>query len=238
MTRSWLERTHGAAINFKALKSCGRALYARSAFNAPPQSIPGPYRRVHGPWWLLTYCDAGGSPAVSVAVSAWATELTMQAGKLHFPRISGTEIVAVGIPLGHVGEFPMSPEAAVALGAQQMGRRVSKVPELITPLSSEGPPQFARWHLTLEAPTTVRTSSGARAINDVFVSQTVVGGSDVVTLAPASEQPTSVDLDWAPVPVIGELNSAYVTRVKTQTTKITRRADTPVRVEPITGLRN
>src|SRR6266581_2561593 len=60
MTRSWLERTRGAAINFKTLESCGRPFYARSAFGAPPQSIPAPYRRFHGPWWLVTFCDAAG----------------------------------------------------------------------------------------------------------------------------------------------------------------------------------
>jgi hypothetical protein len=238
MTRSWLEGTHGAAINFKTLKSCGRPLYARSAFSAPPQSIPGPYRRSHGPWWLVTFCDAAGSPSVSIAVSAWATELTMQAGKLRFPRISGDEIVAIGVPGGHVGEYPMPPEMAVEMAAQQAGKPIANVPDLVAPVPSDGPPQLARWHLTLAGPTTVRTSSGERATNEVFVGPTHVGGSDVATSAAAPEQPVAIDLIWTPVPVAGERHAAYAARAIRQTTKILRRVDTPVRVEPISAWGN
>lgn len=238
MTRSWLERTHGAAIDFKALTSCGRALYARSALNAPPQNIPDPYRRIHGPWWLVTFCDAAGAPSVSVAVSAWANELTIQNGTLRFPKLAGTEFVAVGVPDGHVGEYPSAPEVAIELAARQTGKRISKVPELVTPLQTDGPPQLARWRLTLEGPSTVRTGSGERAINEVFVSPTHVGGRGVVTSAAAAVQPATVDLDWAPLPVVGEAYAAYRARASRQIAKITRRMDTPVRVESISAREN
>ncbi len=238
ITRPWLEKTHGAPINFKTLQGCGRALYARSAFNAPSQDIPAPYRRIHGPWWLVTFCDGLGSPSVSVAVSAWATDLTLQAGKLSFPRISGTEFVAVGVPLGHVGEYPMAPEVAVEVGAQQTGKRISSVPELITPLPGDGPPQLARWHLTLEAPSSVRSSSGVRAVDEVFVSPTHIGDREVATAAAAPDQPTTIDLHWTPVPTVGETHAAYAARAINQTTKMVRRVDTPVRVEPISAQGN
>jgi len=233
MTRTWLEHTHGAAIDFKALSSCGRTLYARTAFNAPPQNIPGPYRRFIGPWWLVTFCDAGGSPSISVAISAWATDLTVVGGKLHFPRVSGTEVVAVGVPMGHVGEYPMAPEAAIAAAAQVTGRRISEVPELITPLQTDGPPQLARWHLTLEGPATVHARSGVRTVNDVFVSPTHVGGTGIATSAAVSNQPADVALDWSPVPSIGETSASYAARATVRTVKLARRADTPARVESI-----
>lgn len=233
MTRTWLERTHGAAIAFNALNSCGRPLYARSAFEAPPQNIPGPYRRFTGPWWLVTFCDPAGSPTVSIAVSAWATDLSVQSGKLHFPKISGTELVAVGVPVGHTGEYPMAPEAAIVTAAHMTGSRISEIPELITPLQSDGPPQLARWHLTLEGPSTVTTSTRVHTVRDVFVSPTHVGGTDIVTSVAAPAQPASVEMNWSPVPVIGESNVSYVARAIMQTVRVARRADTPARVEPI-----
>ncbi len=237
MTRGWLERTHGAAINFKTLKTCGRPLYARSAFNAPPQSIPSPFRRSHGPWWLVTFCD-DGSPSVSVAVSAWATELTVQAGMIRFPMVSGTEFVAIGIPLGHVGEYPMAPEMAIVMTAEQVGKRIAKVPELVTPLPTDGPPQLARWRLTLETPTMARTTSGQRATNEVFVGPTVVGERNIATSAAAPEQPVTIELNWIPVPHRGEAATAYTARAITQTIELLRRVDTPVRVEPISAWGN
>jgi hypothetical protein len=235
--RGWLEKTHGAPINFMQLRSCGRPLYARSAFNPPPENISLPLRRVYGPWWLLTFCDGAGSPSVSLAVSAWATDLAIVNGRLRFPPISGAEFVAVGIPAGHVGEYPSAPEAAIELGARRTGRRVSRVPELVTPMQEDGPPQLARWRLTLEGPVALRTGSGARSTDEVFVSPASIRGRTVVTSVAAREQPAAVDFAWSPAPVIGEQFDAYRARARAslQVAKITRRADTPVRVEPITG---
>lgn len=238
MTRSWLESTRGADINFKTLKNCGRTLYARSAFNSSPQNIPGPYRRGHGPWWLVTFCDGVGSPSVSVAVAAWANELTIQAGKIRFPMVSGTEFVAIGIPVGHVGEYPMPPEIAVEIAAQRAGKRVAKVPELVTPLPSDGPPQLARWRLTLEAPVTARTESGARPTTEVFMGPTVVGGTNLAISVGAPEQPASIEVNWIPVPRVGEARDSYAARAINQTSQLLRRADIPVRVEPISAWGN
>ncbi len=234
MTRGWLERTHGAAIDFKTLRNCGRPLYARSAISPPPNSIPGPYRRVYGPWWLITFCDNAGFPTVSVAVSGW-TELTIHAGKLQFPRISGTDFVAVGVPLGHVGEYPMPPELAVQIASQQAGKRVAKVPDLVMPLPDDGPPQLARWRLTFENPVTARTKSTERTTDHVYVGPTVVGGPEVATSIAALLQPEAIDLHWTSVPRVGETRAAYFARATHQTTKILRHADTPVRVERISA---
>lgn len=238
ITRSWLERTHGATIDFKTLKSCGRPLYARSALSAPPETVPGPYRRIHGPWWLVTFCNNAGSPSVSVAVSAWATELTIQAGVLRIPSISGTEFVAVGIPAGHVGEYPMPPEAAIGLVAAQAQRRIANVPELITPLPADGPPQHARWRLTLEMPTTVRTESRTSATREILVGPTVVGVRSIATSIAAREQPTAIGLHWMPVPQVRESHAAYSARATIQTTNVPRRGDTSARVELISAWGN
>jgi hypothetical protein len=237
MTRGWLEQTHGAALAFNTLETCGRPLYARSAFNAPPANIPSPYRRAVGPWWLVTFCDDGG-PSLSVAVSAWATELTVESGKLRFPRMSGTEIFAVGVPVGHVGEYPMSPEMAVEMVAQQAGKRVTNVPELVIPLAADGPPQLARWRLALEGPTTVRTKSGTRATNEVFTGPTCVCGRELAISVAELQQPEAIDLNWRPAPQVGESEAAFSARSVAQTVRILRHPGTPVRVESISAWGN
>ncbi len=233
MTLSWLERTRGAAIDLASLEACGRTLYARSAFSAPPQSIPGPYRRAYGPWWLVTLCDASSSPSVSVAISAWATELELDNGRLRFPRFSGTEIVAVGVPVGHIGEYPLSPEVAAIRASQEAGRRVREVPELFTPLPSDGPPQLARWRLKLDAPFHAGAKSGVREIDEVLVSQTHGGGSTLMTAAAALGQPAVVELEWASSPVIGEPYAEYAARAQRKSFNLTRRDGLPARIEPI-----
>jgi hypothetical protein len=240
MSRSWLEQTRGAAIDPRTLKSCTRALYARSTLNAPAANIPAPYRRVHGPWWLVTLCDQAGTPTVSVAVSAWATDLTMEKGRLRFPRIGGAELVAIGIPVGHIGEYPSAPELAIEIAARQTGRRVSQLPELVTPPQIDGPPQLARWRLKLDGPSALRTKTGVRTVNEVFVSPASVGKVGLVTSIAASGQPATIDLDWAPLPVIGQrgTETAGHARASRVITKLTPRTDAVLHIEPISAPEN
>ena len=232
--RSALERDHGGPLSPAELKSCGRVLYARSPFIAPGNEIPAPYRRAYGPWWLVTFCDAAQAPTVSVAVSAWATDLSLTGGKLMIPRISGNEFVAVGIPVGHVGEYPSPPESAVELAAQQSGERVSAVPELVMPPNTEGLPQEARWHMVLEAPAAFQTASGNVVGRDVFVSVPRLGTSKLVTMVASATQPSAINVTWTPLPKLGEPGESYVARARAQveSTPVVRRADTPIHLVP------
>lgn len=109
--RSWFEKDRGGSIRFDKLTPCGRPLFAVSGFYEPALDVLPSVRRAVGPWWLVTLCD-GGTPNLSVSVSAWATELRLEGGKIAFPPNSGAEFSAIGIPIGHVGEYPSSPERA------------------------------------------------------------------------------------------------------------------------------
>lgn len=84
----------------------------------------------------------------------------------------------------------------------------------------------------------MRARSGVRTVNDVFVSPTHIGGTDIATSAAAPAQPANVALDWGPVPVIGESRASFAARAIMQTAKIIRRADTPARVESISASGN
>ena len=157
---------------------------------------------------------------------------------LRFPKISGNDLVAIGVPVGHAGEYPMPPEMAVQLAAQRTGKRIASVPELVTPVPSDGPPQLARWHLTFEGPTTVQTKSGKRATSEVFVGPEYVGGAPVAISVAALDQPLTTNLNWTPLPSAGETHAAFAARNIIHTTQIQRRSDSPVRVESISAWGN
>jgi hypothetical protein len=232
--KSYLETQHGAAIRYDALASCGRTLYARSAFLPVSDKVPAPYARPYGSWWLVTLCEAGGLPAVSVAVSALATELSVVNGNLRFPMMAGNEFFPIGIPAGSVGEFPVSPETATALAAQQTGRRTTLVPELVMPVNTDGPPQAARWRLTLESPANVRTAAlGALSTRELFVGLRSVTSRGLVHFVASPAQDAGVKLRWSPGPNPGESVTAYAARMDAElaTTAVLRRADTPTRFE-------
>jgi hypothetical protein len=171
---------------------------------------------------------------VSVAVSAWATELSLENGRLHFPAISGNELVAVGIPYGHVGEYPSAPEDAIALAAERSGRRVAAVPELITPLPTDGPPQLARWRVTLKAPVTIQAATGRRSVGELMVGAANVGSKMITTSVAAVSQPADAALGWVPLPRVGD-RLANASAPARQVIRIARRVDTPAQVEVISA---
>jgi hypothetical protein len=234
--KGYLETQHGAPIRYAALVSCGRPLYARGAFIPPPEEIPAPYGRPYGSWWLVTLCESDGLPAVSLAVSALATELTVVDGQIRFPMVAGNEFFPVGIPMGSVGEFPASPEAAVALVAQQTGRRTTLVPELVMPVNTDGPPQAARWRLKLESAAQVRSAArGGLATSELFVGLRDVTSHALVQYVAAASQDSEVQLRWSPAPKPGELARDYAVRMDAElaTTAVLRRPDVPTRFESV-----
>jgi hypothetical protein len=233
----FLQETHGGTINFHTLAICGRTFYVRNAFVPPSADIPSPYLKPYGPWWLVTMCAPGDVPTVSVAVSAWATELSISNGKIKFPFVSGNEFFGIGIPLGQVGEFPGSPEAAATLVAKQSGRRVVQVPELIMAANTDGPPQAARWHLTLDSPANFHSArSGNLAVNEVFVGSPKVTELGVAVFVASPVQPSAVGFRWTPLPQPNESWKSYQQRVSASVTieSVKRRSDTPARFEPAT----
>ena len=238
--RRRLEKDHGAAINYHALTVCGRTLYARSAFQSVPSSIPEPYRRPYGPWYLATLCGEDGSPTISLAISAWATDLAIVNGRIKFPSYAGNEFFSMGIPQGHVGEFPTSPEAAASLAAQT-GRRVSSVPELVMQPNLNGPPQLAHWHISLDGPASVQgLRSGAVNTSELYIGllQSHHEGLAQFIVPSGTAQPASLPVRWSPPMEPGERWDAYANRIKSQifTSDVPRRTDTPVQFDAVSSV--
>jgi len=235
---SFLEETHGAPIDLQRLRPCGRALYARAAFETPPADLPAPLRRPYGPWWLVTMCSATGVPQVSVAVSAWATEVRLVDGRIRFPEgvVAGNEFLGLGIPQGHTGEYPVSPEAAVTRAFAQTRRHVAAVPELVMASPDQAPPQGAHWTLQLDGPAELRRG-GARAgaapvsASRVYVAPHAFAAPGDTTFVPSATQPEGVTFYWTTPRNPGERTEAYDVRRRDITTTIARRADTPTRFD-------
>ncbi len=229
MARPSLERQHGTRINFPALLVCGRTFFARSPFQPLPTSIPDAVQRSFGPYWLVTLCDGSG-PAISLAVSAYATDISLAGGTLHFPQFSGEEFKWVGIPAGSAG-LPLPPEDAVAAEFTQTGRRVAATPELV--ISGRSSPQLARWHLRLDSAASVRTGRGIVSAIDVYAARRLAG--DTVLAHAAPNQPTSVKVAWLSPPPMRWRGPKAPPRT-TYSANATVTPGTPVVFESVVGI--
>jgi hypothetical protein len=154
--REYLTREHGAPVEPEQLSTCGRTFYAASAFDPPAPSVASdPMQlataRAFGPWWIVPLCAADGTPAVALAISAYAADLTIEHGSLVLPTRGGNWFLAQGVPPGTT-RWPVTPEDAAARAAGSSGRRVTEVPMLIAPPFVKGRPQDARWLLNLDGP--------------------------------------------------------------------------------------
>ncbi len=236
--RPRLEQRHGSTINFHTLSICGRILYARSAYSTVPDVVPLPYRRPFGPWYFVTICDQGAVPTISLAVSAWATDLQVENGRIRFPSFGGGEFFAIGIPAGHHGEFPATPESVAALAARS-GRIITSIPELVMQPTTAGPPQAARWHVSLDAPVSVRgVNSGLAQVKDLYIGLFHSDQNDLSEATPLPNQPAGADVRWLPPPSANETWAVYQQHMmdRTTTTHIARRSDSPLAFDAITQI--
>ena len=207
-----LEKEHGGPINFAKLQTCGRTLYAETPYEPPPEFFHVSARRVLGSQWLVTLCDRG-VPSVSLSVAARSTDLTIVNGKVEFPFSHGDEFFPMGIPLGHTGDYPMSPERAAVRIFELTGRRVTTVPTLILP----GRPfvaQLSRWGARLEGAATLRSRAGLVERSEAYTGISWEAGKHTVfDYVTALEQPTALEFLFIPPGVPGETIEQYLARV-------------------------
>jgi len=118
------------------------------------------------------------------------------------------------------------------LAAQQTGNLVADLPELVLPVNTDGPPQAARWHLTLARPSLFRRVTDSVSTTDVFVglSRTKLESFHVSVGAQAQ---ADFEAHWAPAPNVGESGAAYFARANApmRVTHIVRQPRLPTRFE-------
>jgi len=227
-----LERDRGAPIDITGITVCPRVFYAEAPVEELPSEIPAMYHRFYGPWWLTSLCTPSGEAVIALAISAYATELWVEDGKLRYPMRHGEEFRIVGIPPGEENQLPIPPEVAVRQAAKVSNRRIAGIPRLILQFPPESAyPQLARWQLSLDAEAEVEVSgSGAKVkARDLFV-----GGqyrSKLKTMRASPEQPAEVEARWLPGDAAAQLQAGYTPQWRT--TRIRRRNEVPVRFEDI-----
>jgi hypothetical protein len=145
------EEDRGAPIDLDKLTACPRPYYTASPFEVA-SGAHASLRQAVGPYWLVSMCEPGGPPALSIAVSALATELSVSDGHVIGP--GGGQFTSAGIP-ARLSGVPIAPEEAVRIAAEGTGRRVAHIPELVL-APSPYPPQLAKWRIHLEGPVKVR----------------------------------------------------------------------------------
>jgi hypothetical protein len=184
--RDAVSKEHGTPVDPGSLRKCGRTFYVESAFEPLPEVVPIVFRKSYGPHWLVSFCQ-GATPAVSISVSAYNTDVsfiqTRDGEDLAVPRYSNFGTYELGIPL-HIGAIPTTPEQAAEFVARQTGARVKEVPVLVM----RAGPYFAQssvWRIELEKPVRVR-------------------GNQVNTATDTSTVAVSFDLNFQPLTLFRE----------------------------------
>lgn len=193
-----LERSHSKSIKLAALRAAPRVLFVESAYRPLPSETFMPLQKAAGPYYLITLLE-DGQPAVAVAVSALATDVTIREGAIVFPRYYGNEFRINGINALTGNGAMISPEFAVESAARSTGALVSNVPRLF----SRGVywwPQLGYWDVELDRDIPVRNSPGLTT-RHVFV---IHDGSVEFVRPNADQNPllrvpevTSDGLDWS-----------------------------------------
>jgi hypothetical protein len=165
---SW-EADRGGPISLSRLSASSRVYFAQSPYGSVPRNdVHAAYRRRFGPYYLFALVD-GPTPVVAFAVSALATDYSVDAqGRLVSPAQTGMDFLHEGIPLD--GSFGiLSPEEAVHVAAAASGARVTGIPELVL-TNSDDAPTIARWRVQLDRDVrAVGRSGNGRRTSTVFV---------------------------------------------------------------------
>jgi hypothetical protein len=190
LLQGYLETGHGGSIAVDQLRVCDRSFRSESSFAIPDTISAQSIKRGIGPWWLVGLCQ-GQQIAISLAVSALATDLSIVNGKIVFPIVgSGNEFFPMGVPSSWEGPVPKSPEHAVVEVGTTTGVRITKAPELVSPSPTRGSPQSALWGITLESAVVFRGLSTSQETSLAEVYQGMVVQPGGVAQTPSLAIPT------------------------------------------------
>ena len=191
MRKDYYERDRGAPIDWDHLALCGQPTYVATPFEAPDPSLRLAVRRAVGPWWLIVLCG-GGEPQLSVAVSAWNTDLEIVQDRLEFPRESGNHFIPRAIPveLTRKDIFLLSPERAAQMVRDIAGKEPAPSPDLV--LVPFVMPQYARWRFSMPTPTKVRSvaTNAIKEATEFYVGSHQQTADGVVGIASSSQRET------------------------------------------------
>lgn len=191
-TATFVSTQHGHPIDWASLVLSRRSVMLAETAAAYEQVEFEPLARHVGPRYHIRFFDEHG-PAVTLGVSALATNLEIDDGILVFPPSTGGEFFVAGLAMGSVLAVPPDPETAVVRALRGTKARLTAVPRLLHPLDGKGPP-VARWELRLDREVEVVADLGILRSEVLYVRAEVAadGARSLVLEVPASTQPTTL----------------------------------------------
>lgn len=232
LVRGTIEEHRGAPVNLESLAPCGRTFYVEPSFDPLPADVPIAVQRTYGPWWLVPLCATPPNVEVTLAVSAYDTDLSLQGGKIVMSTGGGMWFWFRGIPPGQSEAVAVSPEAAAAAAAALTGHRVKSVPILVGGNWRERVAQYARWRVELDAPGRVRGPDGRISSEDVvYVDAPNNRPSQTRTWRAALQQPDTLASHFRQPPSAGQ----RANQAPTMPLVIRRRAAHPLSFEIVTS---
>ena len=191
----------GGPVHLKELRPCLRRVYTATALDY--SSLPGgaSRERFAASNWLVTTCDASGTPEFVVAVADVRTSLEVANNDFVVPWGTSGELLWFPLPIAYAqhGLF-LSPEAAVELVVRASGARVREIPTANLswlPLGTSfgaDVPQCVMWKVTTDAVIPIRTSAGRSVATDEFFvrREAPCGRGAIAAFVPSPTQPSAL----------------------------------------------
>jgi hypothetical protein len=199
--REYIERQHGAPINWTRLAACGRIVPVFANLTDPGQTVPHYVRTPMGPSYIVPFCSESGARSVSVDVYVRTLARVRADGSIEFPTPGGTEFTVFGISSRPTPYF--TPEFGARLVYLRLKTRIRSVPELdgcVFALTICHGLLGRHWKFRVEAPLRVRSASGSILETDEFYTPADASGLDRETVyVAAQDQPTP---KWQLYPVV------------------------------------
>ena len=167
--------------------------------------------RKFGPQWLLALCGEKGEPQMTVQVALEGNAVRFLGG---LPIEPDPFLLSAfsphGVPLDWPDALPVSAERAVRFAYDQLGARITEIPELFVRGDSDAGAAYDlqpgaarncnRWRIALDRDVAVQRAVGAavRMTNVVYVASYSCRGTDVAPLLqlPVEAHPTEVSVRY------------------------------------------
>lgn len=222
----FIEKDRGADIDPNKVRACGRAYYAEPAVEPLPDEVGPALQRGYGPFWIITFCGSTGQRELSIAVSAYATELGIRAGLLTYPMEQGEFFRILAIPVGQPDGLPTLPEHAISEVVSRTGARAIAVPRLV--YLPRTYPQLAFWRLELARAVRVRSLLTGTISTTSTVFYSTERHAHVGAWVAARDGPRKYEYVW-----VKQREVAYGQRPIFSKSTIAARNGMPLRLEPV-----
>lgn len=186
--KGW-QHQRGGPIDIDNLQMEQRIYFAETPHRTLAPSQSRSLHRHFGPHYLVHF-SAGGATVLLVAVSAYATDVTVGSDGRIYGGTTGGEFKATAVSIdpgrGPTRYTPISPEQAVGLVGTRTGARIVSTPQLML-RDRRWAAALAQWKLVLDRPVHVRNPATG---NQSVTRELYVGPGGHISI-PAERQPLS-----------------------------------------------